>query len=91
MVIYGIGFGPVTPSIPAGEIVTQANQLSSNLQILFGTTPAQIAYAGLTPSFVGLYQFNVVVPSVPAGNLVPLTFNLNGVAGTQTLFTAVQQ
>src|SRR3984957_8717047 len=35
IVIYGVGFGAVTPVIPAGGIVTQANQLSSNLQIYF--------------------------------------------------------
>jgi uncharacterized protein (TIGR03437 family) len=61
------------------------------LQILFGQTPATLPYFGLAPSFVGLYQFNVTVPAVTNSNLVPLTFNLGGVAGTQTLFTAVQQ
>jgi|ERR1039458_1642462 hypothetical protein len=32
----------------------------------------------------------VVVPVVPTKDLVPLTFSLGGVAGTQTLYTAVQ-
>jgi len=90
-VIYGIGFGEVTPNIAAGEIVTQSNRLSSDLQILFGPTPAELSYFGLAPNFVGLYQFNVVLPNVPDGDLVPLTFNLGGVPGTQTLFTAVHQ
>jgi uncharacterized protein (TIGR03437 family) len=61
------------------------------LQILFGQTPAQTPYFGLAPNFVGLYQFNVVVPAVPDNDLVPLTFNLSGVAGTQTLYIAVRQ
>ena len=61
------------------------------LQILFGQTPAQAAYFGLAPSFVGLYQFNVVVPAVADNDLVPLTFNLGGVPGTQKLYTAVHQ
>jgi uncharacterized protein (TIGR03437 family) len=91
IVIYGIGFGAVTPVIPAGEIVTQTNQLSSNLQISFGGTPAVVPYAGLAPGFVGLYQFNVTVPSVTASSPVPLTFSLDGVAGTQTLVTSVQE
>jgi hypothetical protein len=38
-----------------------------------------------------MYQFNVVVPAVADSNLVPFTFNLAGVAGTQTLYTAVHQ
>jgi uncharacterized protein (TIGR03437 family) len=37
-----------------------------------------------------LYQFNVVVPDVPASDLVPLTFTLGGNPGTQTLYIAVQ-
>ena len=92
IVIYGIGFGSVVPDIPAGQIATGTSQLTASLQVLFGQTPAQqVAYAGLTPDSVGLYQFNVVVPAVPDNNLVPLTFNLGGVPGTQTLYTAVHQ
>jgi uncharacterized protein (TIGR03437 family) len=89
IVIYGVGFGSVTPNIPAGEIVTEANQLSAPLQVLFGTTPAKLPYFGLAPSFVGLYQFNVTVPAVADSDLVPFTFNLGGVPGTQTPFTTV--
>ena len=91
VVIYGVGFGSVTPNIPAGEIATETNQLSAAFEILFGKTPATLPYFGLAPSFVGLYQFNVTVPAVANNDLEPLTFNLGGAAGTQTLFTAVQQ
>jgi uncharacterized protein (TIGR03437 family) len=50
-----------------------------------------VSYSGLAPDSVGLYQFNVAVPSVPDNNLVPLTFNLGGVPGTQTFYTAVHR
>jgi uncharacterized protein (TIGR03437 family) len=91
VVIYGVGFGSVTPNIPAGEIATETNKLTASLQILFENTPAQLPYFGLAPNFVGLYQLNVTVPMVPGSDLVPFTFNLGGVAGTQTLYTAVHQ
>jgi uncharacterized protein (TIGR03437 family) len=93
IVIYGVGFGSVTPITPAGQIVAGDNHLSETLQVMFGSTAAQmpLPYYGLAPTFVGLYQFDVVVPSVASSNLVPLTFTLGGKAGTQTLFTAVQQ
>ena len=91
IVIYGVGFGSVVPNIPAGQIVTKSNQLSASLQILFGKTPAKLSYDGLAPSEVGVYQFDIVVPAVASSDLVPLTFNLGGVASTQTLFTAVHQ
>ena len=89
--MYGVGFGTVTPPIAGGQIAGVATQLSATFQILFGQTSAQVPYAGLAPGFVGLYQFIVVVPPVPDNNLVPLTFNLGGVPGTQTLFIAVHQ
>ena len=89
IIIYGVGFGAVTPNIPAGEIVTEHNQLTQTFEMEFGTAQAQVPYFGLAPNLVGVYQFNVVVPDVLDNDLVPLTFKLGGVAGTQTLFTAV--
>ena len=91
IVIYGIGFGPVIPDIPAGQIATGTSQLSASLQVLFGQTVAQVSYAGLTQGSVGLYQFNVVVPAVADNNLVSITFNLGNAAGMQTLYTAVHR
>jgi uncharacterized protein (TIGR03437 family) len=91
IVMYGNGFGPVTPNIPAGELVQEDNQLATSLEIMFGNTQAKLAYFGLSPGLVGVYQFNVVVPAIPNNDLVPLTFKLGGVAGTQILYTAVHQ
>jgi uncharacterized protein (TIGR03437 family) len=93
IVIYGVGFGAVTPNIPAGQVVTESNQLVAPFEILFGPTPAPspLVYFGLAPNLVGAYQFNIVVPTVPDNDLVPLTFTLGGVPGTQTLFTAVRR
>ncbi len=95
IVLYGIGFGPVTGNIPAGEVVqtTQYNSLLNPIQFFFGGTPAATpGYYGLAPQETGLYQFNVTVPNVTPGNAVPLTFNFGSpsVAGSQTLYTAIQ-
>jgi uncharacterized protein (TIGR03437 family) len=89
--LYGIGFGSVTPAFPAGQIVTQQNQLTLPLQFFFGQTSANVTYDGLAPNMVGLYQFNMVVPDVPDSELVPLTFNLGKASGTQQLYIAVHQ
>ena len=90
VLIYGVGFGPVTPGFTAGTIVTADNSLTTKPQFLFGNTSATLAYDGLAPSFTGLYQFNVVVPNVNTNNAVPISFNLGGVPGSQTLYIAVQ-
>jgi uncharacterized protein (TIGR03437 family) len=88
--LYGVGFGPVTPNIPAGQVVQQTNALSLNLSLLFGQTKASVTYAGLAPGTVGLYQVDVVVPSVPSSDAVPLSFTLNGTQSSQSLYIAVQ-
>jgi uncharacterized protein (TIGR03437 family) len=88
--LYGIGFGPVTPNIPAGQIVQSTSEVQMNLQIAFAGVPAMVTYAGLAPGYVGLYQFNVVVPNVAASNTVPVTFSLGGIPSQQNLVIAVQ-
>jgi uncharacterized protein (TIGR03437 family) len=89
IVLYGVGFGSVSPDIAAGQIVQQSNTLASSLQVSIGGHPATVAYAGLAPNFVGLYQFNITVPDVNAGDAVPLKFTLGGLAGIQPLNIAV--
>jgi uncharacterized protein (TIGR03437 family) len=88
--LYGVGFGQVTPNIPAGQIVGQSNTLALPIHVLFGTTAAQLSYSGLAPDVVGLYQFNVTVPNISSSDAVPLTFDVGGVSGTQKLSIAIQ-
>jgi uncharacterized protein (TIGR03437 family) len=88
--LYGVGFGPVTPDIPAGQIVQHTNVLASSFQLKFGPAPATVTYAGLAPDAVGLYQFNVTVPAIASSDAVPLTFTLDGAAGAQALYISVQ-
>ena len=89
LVFYGVGFGPVTPNMPAGQIVQQDNTLQSSFQIFFGGTPAKVTYYGLTPTYVGLYVFTVVVPNIPASDTVPVTFSVGTTASSQALAIAV--
>jgi uncharacterized protein (TIGR03437 family) len=91
VVMYGLGFGPVNPPLATGTLETVQNTLQNPLQVLIGGVSAALPYDGLAPGYAGLYQFNVTIPSVPDNNSVPLTFNLGGVPGGQTLFIAVHQ
>ena len=88
IILYGVGFGPVTPNIDAGQIVQQ-NATVSSFQAFFAGVPAQVQYAGLVQGFLGLYQFNVVVPNVAASDAVPLTFSINGNSGMQQLIVPI--
>jgi uncharacterized protein (TIGR03437 family) len=49
-----------------------------------------VQYYGLVAGLVGLYQFNVVVPNVPPGD-VPLTADFGGVSANPGLFITVGQ
>jgi uncharacterized protein (TIGR03437 family) len=93
IIVYGVGFGAVTPSSVsfAGQVVplTPSNSLANPFSMTIGGLSAPLPYSGLSPGFVGLYQFNVTVPQIANNDLVPLTFTLAGTPGTQTLYIAV--
>ena len=83
--LYGVGFGDVTPALGPGNIASGSTQILASVQIAFGSTTASTTYAGLAPGYVGLYQFNVTVPSVPDGD-TQVTFTVNGVPISQAPF-----
>lgn len=87
--LYGIGFGEVNEGIPPGQIAQGTSTLAAPFTVSIGGTKATVNYAGLAPDYVGLYQFNVVVPSVAASDSTPLTFSLGDAAGTQKLSIAI--
>jgi uncharacterized protein (TIGR03437 family) len=89
LTLYGIGFGQVTPEISAGQVVQQQNALQNTLRVTIGGVQANVTYAGFAPGYVGLYQFNVTVPGVPASDATPVAFTLGGTAGTQNLVIAI--
>ncbi|WP_031495187.1 choice-of-anchor V domain-containing protein [Bryobacter aggregatus] len=68
IIIYGLGFGATSPAIPAGTITSIASDLGSTFRVSIGGVTAATEYKGLAPNFVGLYQFNVVVPNLQAGD-----------------------
>jgi len=86
--LYGVGFGPVTPAVTPGTIASGTTAVGANVTVQIGTTPATLKYSGLAPGFVGLYQFNVMVPSVAAGDQA-LVVSVNGTPVAQNLFLTV--
>ncbi len=76
--LYGVGFGPTTPAIPAGKAWSGAAATTNPVSVTIGGTAAQVLFAGMTST--GVYQLNIVVPAVSAGDQVLLA----SVGGTQT-------
>lgn len=80
--IYCTGLGPVT-SPPATGSPALANPLSwttITTTAKIGGAPATVAFSGLVPGEVGLYQVNVQVPASSVKGLsVPVTISAGGV------------
>ena len=68
ILMYGNGFGATEPSFEAGQLATDPAELVLQpTSVEIGGLMAGIAYAGAAPGYAGLYQFNVTVPDLPAG------------------------
>jgi len=90
VIIYALGLGQTTPPATTGAAAPGPPNLANApaTQICFGTQApigppppcVNALFAGLTPTFVGLYQINAVLPSnLPAGPNVAMTLTVGGV------------
>jgi len=70
VVLYANGFGQTTPPVPNGQVINSALPLTEKPAVTIGGMPAEVPFAGL--SATGLYQLNVVVPSIPPGATSPV-------------------
>jgi uncharacterized protein (TIGR03437 family) len=83
LAIYCTGLGPVKIPVKSGDISPSVAPLAETVYlptVNIAGVPAFVAYSGLAPSFVGLYQVNVQVPAgLPTGSQ-PLQIVTLGVA-----------
>ena len=88
LVVYLTGGGAVQPT--GGAWTTGAlappglSPVTAPFSVTVGGLPAPVAYLGLTPGFIGLYQLNVQVPALPAGDHT-LVITVNGKASSSAL------
>jgi uncharacterized protein (TIGR03437 family) len=59
--LFGVGFGPTSPIVPAGQLFSGAAPTTSSLQLQIGGASVSPFFAGL--SSAGLYQINVTIPA----------------------------
>lgn len=81
LAIFCTGLGVVDKSVPDGSAAPSsplANTVATPT-VTIGGVSAKVAFSGLSPGFVGLYQLDVVVPSgVTPGNQVPVVVTISG-------------
>jgi uncharacterized protein (TIGR03437 family) len=86
--LYATGLGATNPAMPAGTLFSGAAPLVDSATVTIGGVSAQVGWAGLVSP--GLYQLNVTVPSVPAGDQ-PLLVSVDGAVSQQGVFVTVGQ
>jgi uncharacterized protein (TIGR03437 family) len=55
--------------------------VTAQVQVTIAGQPAVVSYAGLAPSYVGLYQLDVIEPAGATG-AVPVVFSVGGSPAT---------
>lgn len=90
LIVYATGLGPVTPTQVSGEPgYPPLHDTNTMPTALIGNAPAQVQFSGLTPQFPGVYQLNIAVPQVSAGNSVPLQIQMGTVTSPANAVIAV--
>jgi uncharacterized protein (TIGR03437 family) len=80
VVVYCTGLGPVTqqPAAGAAASTTTLSWAILPFTVTVGGKDAVVDFAGLAPTFAGLYQVNVEIPSGLTGTSLPLVMQANG-------------
>jgi uncharacterized protein (TIGR03437 family) len=87
LVLYGVGFGPTTPSVSAGEVVSGAAESVTFPVVTVGGMPATVTFAGIVEA--GLFQLNVVVPNAGHGDQ-SLQASIGGLTTPPGVFISLQ-
>ena len=88
--IYALGCGPTSPPTQAGTVAAQASAISSPYRLRIGGQQANVTFAGIVGGTIGLYQFNVVIPNIPAGDH-PIDLDIDGIPNAQNLVITIGQ
>jgi uncharacterized protein (TIGR03437 family) len=82
IVVFCTGLGAVTPPGTTGALASSTTLSNTNIlpTITVGGTSANIAFSGLAPGLVGLYQINFTVPQSASSGSLDVIVTSNGVA-----------
>lgn len=91
LLVLATGLGPVNPPGVTGNNSLDALRTAGTTTASIGGVPAQVAFAGLSPQFVGVDQLNIVVPAgAPPGDAVPLQIQVGARTSTGSSGIAIQ-
>lgn len=82
VVVYCTGLGAVTPPGTTGALASSSVLSNTNITptVSVGGANANVAFSGLAPALVGLYQINFTVPQSTSSGSIDVVVTANGVA-----------
>jgi uncharacterized protein (TIGR03437 family) len=89
--LYGVGFGPTTPSIPAGQLYSgpaTGAPTTSQVSLLINNVSVSQSFAGLSEA--GVDQINLTVPAGLGTGDVPLVATVGGVQTQPVVVISLQ-
>ena len=91
LTLYATGLGQTTPAYPVGQVLSGAYPIAvlSQVQVLFGTGPAKLLFAGMT--FAGVFQINVQVPDGIATGEAPVVLKIGTESSAQATVLPFKQ
>jgi uncharacterized protein (TIGR03437 family) len=90
LTVYCVSLGATSPAAVVGSLAAGAANITAPYTLTVGGKSAVVSYAGLTPTYAGLYQINFTVPSGPVAGNQPIVLTVNGVETPTGAFLAVQ-
>ena len=88
LVMYLVGMGATNPSVASGFVSPGPPglaQVTVQPTVTVDSQPSTVAFAGLTPTFIGLYQIDFQVPTGAKSGELEVDVTQNGVAANPTL------
>ena len=92
LVMYLAGLGATKPSVPSGTPASASPLSYVTLvpTVTVDSQPSNVYFAGLAPTFVGLYQIDFQVPPGAKSGEDVVTVTQNGIAANSTLLPVSQ-
>ena len=86
--LFGVGFGPTNPTVPAGKSYSGGAATTNSVQLLINNIAVQPSFSGIVAA--GLYQLNFQLPSGAGTGDVSLQATVGGAHTPSGVVLAVQ-